>query len=57
MIILNFLMYIIYDDILNGFQKLSFELVMVGVNVLWKFTSYLMIFITNNSYKVFLSRL
>ncbi len=27
-------MYIIYDDILNGFQKLSFELVMVGVNVL-----------------------
>ncbi len=46
-------MYIIYDDILNGFQKLSFELVMVGVNVLLKFTSYLMIFITNNSYKVF----
>lgn len=34
MFLLNFLMYIIYDDILNGFQKLSFELVMVGVNVL-----------------------
>ena len=27
-------MYIIYADILNGFQKLSFELVMAGVNVL-----------------------